>query len=318
MTAFERLAVLPQPADKLTVWLPRGYPGSGKSTLFAQLQADHPSLARVSRDDARATLFSAAGALPFQQEQIITKAERAQAAALLDAGYSVYVDAMNLRPQWARKWADFAALHGAEFRVIDLDTSVDECVRRDAARGAAGGRMVGEDVIRGIAKRFPRKGWPTITASPDLFFFPAPYVPDESLPPAWIFDIDGTLARMTGRNPYDFARVHEDVPIEHTAMVARKLAEDSTIVLLSGRDESSRSVTEPWLRDNKIPFAELHMRSDDDKRPDYLMKYELFDLRLRNRFRVLGVFDDRLSVCRMWDRLGVPLMRLGRPDEDDF
>lgn len=318
MTAAERLAVIPQPAERPTVILPRGYPGAGKTTLYKRLQVDGRSLARVSRDDARMMLFGVATDLSFRQEQSITRAERAQAAALLDAGMSVYVDAMHLRARWARQWADFAAVHGADFQVIDLDTPVDECVRRDAERGAAGGRMVGEKVIRGLAKKYPRKSWPEIVASPDLFFYPMPYEPDGSLPQAWICDIDGTLARMTGRNPYDFTRVHEDAPIAHMVTVLRKLAEDSVIVLLSGRDESSRSVTESWLRDNAIPFSELHMRADEDGRPDYLMKYELFDQRIRGRFHVLGVFDDRLSVCRMWDRLGVPLMRLGRPDQDDF
>ncbi|MGY1946600.1 phosphatase domain-containing protein [Nocardia asiatica] len=316
--SIETVAVIPDP-DRPTVWLPRGWPGAGKSSLYEQMKADNPRLARVSRDDARAHLFGETGRLSFEQEEVISRAERAQADALIKAGYDVFVDAMNLRLKWARGWADFAALRGAHFKVIDLDTSVDECVRRDAARGFMGGRMVGEERIRELAKRFPRKSWPVVEPSPDLFFRPTPYVPDETLPAAWIVDVDGTLAdKAPDRDIYDYSRVHEDIPIRHTVEVVRKLAVDSQIIILSGRDDDCRDVTATWLTAQGVPFSELHMRATGDKRPDYLVKSEIFDTRIRDRFHVLGMFDDRLSVCRMWHRMGLPLMRLGIPDQDDF
>lgn len=316
---IEQIDVIAQPATRPKVIVPRGYPGAGKSTLFAQLKAADPKLARVSRDDARVALFGESGRLDFEKEQIISKAEKAHAEALLDAGFSVFVDAMNLRAQWARGWANFAALRGAEFEVIDLDTTVDECVRRDAARGAAGGRSVGEDAIRGLARKYPRKRWPKIEPSPDLFFYPSPYVPDESLPPAWIVDVDGTLCRKAEtRDIYDYSRVGEDTPIAHTVEVVRKLAVDSAIIVLSGRDDDCRDETAAWLTANGVPWTELHMRQAGDRRPDFKAKTEIFDQHIRDRFLVLGVFDDRLSVCRAWDRMNLPLMRLGRPDHDDF
>lgn len=47
---------------------------------------------------------------------------------------------------------------------------------------------------------------------------------DTSLPPAIIVDIDGTLANMEGRSPYDYTRVmedslHEDVDLVITNFV---------------------------------------------------------------------------------------------------
>jgi predicted kinase len=315
--SVEHLAVMEQPA-RPKVWFPRGYPGAGKTSLYEGMRADNPNLARVSRDDARAHLFSGEGILSFQQEQVITKATRAQAKALLDGGYDVYWDETHLRRKRLQGSLNFAVLNGADYEVIDLDTPVDECVRRDAARGAAGRRMVGEQVIRDLARKFPRNTWEQVEPSPDLFFYPEPYVPDDSLPPAWICDIDGTVCRMTGRGPYDFSRVHEDEPIEHTATVLRALVDDSAIIMLSGRDDSCRDATEKWLWDNLIPFNELHMRATGDGRPDYLVKSQIFDEQIRDRFHVLGVFDDRLSVVRMWDRRNVPFFRLGKPDHDDF
>ncbi|WP_052314089.1 phosphatase domain-containing protein [Nocardia thailandica] len=318
MTATDLVDVIPVPASPRVI-IPRGWPGAGKSSLFRRMHADNPNLARVSRDDLRATLFAAEGRLTHAQEEIISKAERAQAAALLDGGYDVFVDAMNLRAQWTRGWANFAALHGADVEVIDLETPVDECVRRDAARGADGGRTVGEDAIRALAKRFPRKMWAPVEPSPDLYFYPVPYEPDPSLPPAWIVDVDGTLAQKhPDRDIYDYSRVKDDLPIAHTIEVVQKLAADSAIIVLSGRDSDCMTETADWLLNHGVMFTELHMRAAGDKRPDYLVKSGLFDEHIRNRFHVLGAFDDRLSVCRLWYRLGVPLMRLGVPDHDDF
>ncbi|MFE7744384.1 AAA family ATPase [Nocardia sp. NPDC057455] len=314
---------LPEPVvDPVTspkIVIPRGWPRSGKTELYAKLRAENPMLARVSRDDTRATLFAEHGVLEYEQEQLISRVERTQAEELLKNGYDVYVDALNLRKKWAEGWADFAVQHGVNYEVIDLDTDVEECVRRDKSSGEAGGRTVGEAAIREIAKRFPRKTWPTITPSsgsgPEL----VPYVPDESLPPAWICDIDGTLARKApDRDIYDLTRVHEDIPIAHMVEIIRKLAADSAIVLLSGRDDSSRAVTEQWLRANGIPFTELHMRRAGDLRRDDTVKLELFNAHLRDRFQILGAFDDRLQVCRLWAALNVPLLRLGIPDHDDF
>ncbi|MFE2994115.1 AAA family ATPase [Nocardia sp. NPDC059246] len=299
------------------VYVPRGYPGAGKSTLYSRMRADNPRLARVSRDDARASLFGAHGRLDPAQEEIITKAERAQAKALLAAGYDVFVDAMNLRAYWARGWANFAALNGADFEVINLAATVDECVARDHERAAAGGRSVGEEAIRALGRKFPRSKWPEITPSPDLFFYPRAYVPDESLPPAWIFDIDGTLARMVTRGPHEYDRVGEDEPNPHVVAIAQKLAPHAAILQLTGRPEWCRTATANWLQRVAAPSTEMHMRADGDKRPDYIAKNELFD-KVRDRYRILGVFDDRLQVCRLWHRLGVPLLRAGIPDHDDF
>jgi predicted kinase len=316
MTA-ERLDVIEQVYRPKAIF-PRGWPASGKTSLYQRMRQDNPNLARVSRDDTRQTLFSGEGVLSFKQEQLITRAIRAQAKALFEDEYDVFFDETHMRRKRLQDAVNFAVLNGADYQVIDLKTPIDECVRRDAARGAAGGRMVGEERIRDIARRFPVKCWEPVEPSPDLFFYPDPYIPDESLPQAWITDLDGTVARMTGRDPYDFSRVHEDEPIAHTVTVLRKLAVDTPIVALSGRGDDCRDVTEKWLRDNLIPFNELHMRAADDGRPDFKVKADLFDSHLRNRYHVLGVFDDRLSVIRMWERLGVPFFRLGAPDRDDF
>ncbi|MDH6284058.1 AAA family ATPase [Prescottella agglutinans] len=142
------------PTSDPAVLLTRGLPGSGKTTLALQWVAQAPERrVRVNRDDLRAELFAAEGLLSVDQEAEVTRVQRARVAAALGAGSSVVCDDTHLNERAIDAWHEFLAEHGVPVVVVDVATPVDECVRRDRARGAAGGRLVGESVIRMIASR---------------------------------------------------------------------------------------------------------------------------------------------------------------------
>lgn len=137
------------------------------------------------------------------------------------------------------------------------------------------------------------------------------YAPDPSLAPAWIFDIDGTLAKMNGRGPFEWHRVGEDDPIEHVALVAADLSGNAEIVLVSGRDESCREQTEEWLERHDLSFyTDLLMRPANDYRKDSIVKEEIFWRDIAPRWRIHGVFDDRDQVVEMWRSLGLPCFQV--------
>ena len=73
------------------------------------------------------------------------------------------------------------------------------------------------------------------------------------------------------------------------------------IIFLSGRDEAFRQVTHDWLITNIIPDGdfELHMRAADDRRKDAIIKKEIYNNHIRNRYNILGWFDDRIQVLDM-------------------
>lgn len=295
-----------------TLAITRGYPASGKTTVALKWLAEDPDKRyRLNRDDSRATNgFDGIGS--NDQERHVTIAEMAALRALLENGVSVIVDATNLRLKYAREFANLAVALGVDFEVIDVPTPLEECLRNNEFRRNAGGRYVPESAIRKMAKSFPLKAWvgKPIEPVPDVAPKCEPYAPNEKLPRAWICDIDGTLAHMNGRNPFDYGRVHEDSADEVVSYIVNKLGVDDKIIVMSGRDDSCRDVTIKWLDDNRIPFDEIYMRKTGDMRRDSIVKAELFDAHVRNRFNVIGVLDDRDQVVNFWRSIGLKCLQV--------
>ena len=93
------------------------------------------------------------------------------------------------------------------------------------------------------------------------------------------------------------------------------------VIIVSGRDEIYREVTEKWLADNGISYDHLYMRPTEEgqKREDSIIKYELFNKHIRPlNYRILGVYDDRHRVLRMWRELGLTTFHVNGPDAGNF
>ncbi len=90
------------------------------------------------------------------------------------------------------------------------------------------------------------------------------------------------------------------------ALVSFRLANDDSVILLSGRGEEYREETEAWLAHHAVPYDELWMRPAGDTRRDDIVKAELFDAHLRHRYNVRLSLDDRDRVVALWRRMGLP------------
>ena len=290
----------------------RGLPGSGKTTFARKLQ---PGVVRINRDDLRWMLHG--GRLYTQHtEAQVTRVQRSAVETVLRAHGSVIVDDTNLRARTVREWAETAARFGASFEVHDFtDVPVQECVRRDAGRPE--NERVGEEAIRRLHDRY--------LAGHNLPL-PVPFVdpggpghvyrPDPELPEAVLVDIDGTVALMGARSPYEWHRVGEDAPNPAVITAVRAMhAAGHAIVFCSGRDEVCRAETEAWLElFVGVPYQGLFMRAAGDSRKDAIVKREIFDTEIRDRWRITGVFDDRQQVVRMWRALGLTVFQVAEGD----
>lgn len=294
----------------------RGYPASGKTTWARKWVAeDSENRARVNRDDLRASLFGGAGVLDFALENRVSLAQRSQVEAFLRAGVSVVVDDTNLRLKFARAWADLAVTLGAEFSVIDFATTADECVARDVEREAAGGRAVGEPAIRGMAAKFPLGRWPAVEPSKLDPVEARRYEGTPGGERTWIVDIDGTLANHNGRSPYDTSKYHEDLPFPVVRDLVGTIARSGQLVVVtSGRDDDFRDVTTAWLREHDVAYDFLFMRPAGDRRPDHVVKAELFWEHIAPKFDVQGCIDDRDRVVAMWRSMGLTCLQVAEGD----
>lgn len=281
-----------------TLTLTRGLPASGKTTWAKEQVKARSNVVRISRDDIRTMLYGRPYKHTKAREAAVTEVRNDAISAALGLGRSVIVDETGLHPEVQDTMAYMAEEWAASFHVQDF-TNVHwiECMRRDAER--CGDERVGAAVI----KRMYRK------------YLAEPYSNDPDLPSVVICDLDGTLAHMQGRSPYDMSRVGEDT-------VDLKVREHVTLesganglILMSGRSADAKAATIDWLDRHDIAYTALYMRSIGDNRPDYIVKRELFDVHVRDRYHVELVLDDRQSVVDMWrNELGLTVWQVAEGD----
>jgi hypothetical protein len=154
----------------------------------------------------------------------------------------------------------------------------------------------------------------------------------------YIFDVDGTLANIEHRRHYieqspknwpEFkARCYDDTPITHIVDLCRILywhAREEAhaydydmeydVVLVSGRNECQRHLTELWLFEVALlPPMKLYMRADGDYRSDEIIKFELLQQVRADGYEPIMSFDDRDRVVSMWRNNGIPCAQVAPGD----
>jgi predicted kinase len=281
---------------KLKVTVLKGLPGSGKSTWAReQVLKSRGEIKRINKDDLREMLD--AGEWSRGNERFILAARDALILAAVDRGKNVLVDDTNLAPEHEARIRELVR-GKAEVDVRFFEADVDECIKRDLKRT----RSVGERVIRQMYEQF-------LKPQPEL------YNPEPELPAAVICDLDGTLAHLNGRNPYDATDCEQD-ELNHVVAGILRMHEETgvLVVLLSGREDEYRAPTMRWLERHGVKHAELHMRATADNRKDSIIKRELFDREIRHRYRVLYVLDDRNQVVEMWRAMGLICLQVAPGD----
>lgn len=133
--------------------------------------------------------------------------------------------------------------------------------------------------------------------------------------PAVIVDIDGTLADTRHRDCFKqqkdwdgyFARVHDDgVMMETVDRVKAHKGEGRMILLMTGRPEKLRVATMNWLDVHGIPYDALYMRPNDDRRPGFAVKEDLYTRHLLDHYQVVCVMDNDPQIIEMFTLRNIP------------
>lgn len=136
---------------------------------------------------------------------------------------------------------------------------------------------------------------------------------------AVIFDVDGTLADVSGVRHYvladprrkDFDAFHAAasyVPAHADVVdLARRVKrEGRAVVVVTARSERWRYRTATWLQKWDVPFDHLLMRRDGDHRKDVEVKREIL-AKIRARYEVVLAVDDNPSVIALWQEERIPV-----------
>lgn len=284
----------------------KGISGSGKSKYAEDLINKDSNYVRIEKDLIKEMLFE--DNWTPKKEKLVLKTRDTLIQLYLSLGKSVIVSDTNLHPKHEiriRQLVDeYNTTNNAsvtiEIKFFDVD--IETCVKRDLKRL----KSVGRDVIE-----------------EQYYTYIKPYKYDYNynpkLPDCIIADLDGTLAinplvqKQKGNWEYQrsfYDPTDEDVEKDLLCKQVQDAIEgyyngdnDIKLFVFSGREDSCRKGTEKWLR--QIDYDELYMRESGDNRPDTIVKKEMYDEHIKDKYNVLAVFEDKNSVIEMWRDLGL-------------
>ncbi|HRX44346.1 MAG TPA: AAA family ATPase [Candidatus Dojkabacteria bacterium] len=282
---------------------------SGKSTFASTTVRHNPDrYIVVNRDKIRELLYGYTEQSVHEYysrndfnklEKQVTKYEDNIIRQGLADNKTVIVDATHLKREYLQRFKFWNVPVELEFFDVDLELAIS----RDSNRN----RTVGKEVIERQHKKY--KSLRESLKNNPIDFTPTILQQNENLPTCYIFDIDGTLARMNNRSPYDWSKVGDDEEIDEVSLVAKILDDKLNVIVCTGRDGICESDTRDWLDYWRIPFMELHIRPQGDMRPDWIVKEEMWR-DISTRYYINGIFDDRQQVVDRSRSLGLKVFQV--------
>ena len=280
-----------------------GVSASGKTTfaeIFLQEVDNRTKWVNINRDDIRWKLLGVKdwSKWNWKREKEVTSIQRASLVKAASEGKNVIVSDTNLHPKFRNDLLEY--LHSLGYTTVTqkvFTVSFEEACKRDTARPNGVGYSVIAKQMEQMNKYMEALNHPEVSK----------YERKDGLPTCIIVDIDGTLAHMTNRGPFEWDKVGDD----EVDTVIRNLCnvyesyrpyesgeQNIRVILMSGRDSVCRDDTVDWLRKNRVSYTSLFMRNSGDSRKDTIVKKEMFDAHINGKYNVEFVVDDRPSVCR--------------------
>ncbi|WP_281635622.1 AAA family ATPase [Flavobacterium marginilacus] len=272
-----------------------GCPASGKSTYAEWIVRTEHKTMRISRDEIRFSQFQEV--MDAGSESMISKIINRQIKTLLSNGWNVLLDTCNVKMEYIKQpIADFSEMANIEFKVFDL--SLEELLTRNEKRDRKVPKKVIENMYHQLQKTKEKFDFKSIKKINKKIEY---RVQNPELPKAIICDLDGTLALMNGRNPFDASKCDEDEinnPVANVLRNYKKLGYQ--ILLVSGREDRYKEPTLRFLEKHEIEHDNLIMRKAQDSRKDSIIKTEIYNEFIKEKYFVEFVLDDRNQVVDTW------------------
>jgi predicted kinase len=272
------------------VYVTIGLPASGKSTWAKEFVMKNPNTKMVSKDDLRATLDN--GKWSEANEKWVLKVRDSIILQAIADKKDIVVHDTNFGKNVAR--IESLIKGKAELIIRDFtDVPVETCIERDSRRQYP----VGEKVIM--------KMWKT-------YLKPAVVAPEYVIGGKFVVicDLDGTIALMGSRNPYDASTCERD----EINPVVDDILQNRDVIFVSGRSDDYRPETSRWLAKHGYGNFPLFMRFHNDNRDDRIVKQEIYEAEIKGIYNVLFVLDDRNKVVQMWRDNGLRCLQVAEGD----
>ncbi len=261
----------------------QGLPASGKSQFAKELLIANPGRwVRTNKDLLRE--MAHASYWSRGNEKFISKLRDTAILMALEEGKHVVIDDTNFGSNIDR----IKELVKGKARVIVDDSflkvPVEECIRRDLFRP----KSVGKDVIMKMYNEFVRPKTGLLGTH------------NRDLSDAIIVDMDGTLAIIGDRSPFDVSRCDLDLPNQPVLETVHQWQDSKTIIIMSGRTDDGKEKTEAWLNKHGVKYQHIYMRKTGDMRKDSTVKQELYENFVKDKYNISFILDDRQQVVDMW------------------
>jgi predicted kinase len=306
----------------MKAYITKGLPGCGKSTWAREMQSVDPTIVIINNDTIRNSHMQLLGITQWSKkvEKFVNEQRTAHVIMYSETGTDIILDNTHMNPYALDEIVKLCKKCGYEVIIKDFthDVSIETCIERDSKR--TGKAKVGEDVIWNMHNKSMNNKPHSENRKVSRIKI------DVNLPNCVLCDLDGTWFEAVNRGPYDESKVYDDIVRKHVSMTVVSLCaiSNATLIFMSGRTEGCRSETVRCLQDKSnidqiAPEYQLFMREIGDRRRDGVIKTELYNKHVNDKYNVLAVFDDRAQVIReAWKPLGLPVFRCGEIDEDDF
>jgi predicted kinase len=289
-----------------------GASGSGKSTFAEALvksegneRYGHGYWVEVNRDDVRFEHYAHQNGTRDWTAYKFTKAREKHVTEVCnetirlaeERSENIVCSDTNLNPktrnEMIKKLEDF----GYEVNVMNFPCALETLYKRNAQRfGGIPNDIVYKQYLQWLdytdAKRYKR---------------------DNRLERAVVFDIDGTLAQMHSRGPFDWMRVGEDHVRQDIAdMLDGYLVTNYRIIIATGRDGICEDITKTWLDVNDIHYDDFYIRPEGNTEKDFVIKERML-WEMAKKWDIAAWVDDRPAVHRHLRLLGVNMICVGDP-----
>jgi predicted kinase len=288
-----------------------GCSGSGKSTFAEDLCKVQPRgyengvWVELNRDNVRFALFAHQDGTRDWTAYKFTKAREKKVTEVIDIdmaiaasrGLNIICSDTNLNPKTRNALMQKLTDLGYEVEVKDFPCALETLYKRNAQRfGGIPNDIVYKQYLQWLDYTQARK-----------------YVPNKDLPKAIVFDVDGTLAKMNGRGPFDWKRVGEDLYRgDICGMLEGYVHLGYHIVIATGRDGICEGITRDWLERGSIDPDDFYIRPEGNTEKDYVIKERML-WEMEKKWNVIAWVDDRPQVSRHLRLLGVNIIQVGDP-----